>query len=92
MEPRPRNWNTPILHLNGLQDFVVGQIAGRKTKKEMEKVFKKYTFKVRLGSHGTTMGPQNIPLIKRWMKKNTNLNFKTSIFGGFENVFTGILG
>lgn len=92
MSPRPRNWNTPILHLNGLQDFVVGQIAGRKTKKEMEKVFKKYTFKVRLGSHGTTMGPQNIPLIKRWMKKNTNLNFKTSIFGGFENLFTGILG
>ena len=28
-------------------------------------------------THTTTMGPQNIPTVRRWLRKNTNINFSS---------------
>ena len=28
-------------------------------------------------THTTTMGPQNIPTVRRWLRKNTNNNFSS---------------
>jgi len=43
----------------------------------MEEVFSNYEMKNRIGTHTTTMGPQNILTVRRWLRKNTNINFST---------------
>jgi len=76
--PTPVNVNTPILHLNGLSDPIVPLIpAGSRSKAAMEEVFSNYEMKNRIGTHTTTMGPQNILTVRRWLRKNTNINFST---------------
>ena len=72
----PVNVNTPILHLNGLSDPIVPLIpAGSKSKAAMEEIFSNYELKNLIGTHKTTMSPQNIPTVRRWLRKNTNINF-----------------
>ena len=73
------NVNTPILHLNGLSDPIVPLIpAGSKSKVVMEEIFSNYELWTRLSTtHTTTMGPQNIPTVRRWLRKNTNINFSS---------------
>merc|ERR1712130_886307 len=76
--PTPVNVNTPILHLNGLSDPIVPLIpAGSRSKAAMEEFFSNYEMKNRIGTHTTTMGPQNILTVRRWLRKNTNINFST---------------
>ena len=76
--PTPVNKHTPILHLNGLMDPIVPVIpAGVMSEDAMKEVFTNYELKNRAGTHGTTMGPQNIPTIRRWLKRNTNIQFTT---------------
>merc|ERR1712233_18893 len=51
--------------------------AGSRSKAAMEEVFSNYEMKNRIGTHTTTMGPQNILTVRRWLRKNTNINFST---------------
>ena len=74
----PVNVNTPVLHLNGLSDPIVPLIpAGSNSKAAMEEIFSNYELKNRIGTHTTTMGLQNIPTVRRWLRKNTNINFSS---------------
>ena len=79
IQPRPVNWNTPFLHINGLADLIVPYYpAGMKTEEEMKKVFPNYVFKNEFGTHTTTFSRFNIFTIRKirnWAKKNTNLKF-----------------
>ena len=76
--PTPVNVDTPILHLNGAFDSIVPIIpAGLRSAAAMEKVFPNYEFKTRIGNHFTTVGPLSILTVRRWLKKNTNINFST---------------
>ena len=84
--PTPANVATPILHLNGLMDPIVPVFpAGSRSEAAMEEVLTKYQLKKRIGTHFTTMGPQNIPTVRRWLKANTNINN-----GGLSNVLDNI--
>ena len=76
--PNPVNVDTPIFQVNGIADLVVPLYpAGEKTRKEMKKVFSKYTYKAFVGTH-LTIGRYKLTIrsIKKWMKKNTNLKFR----------------
>ena len=54
-------------------DLLVAFNAGKKTKKDMEKVFTRYEFKgILLGNHATTVDLA-APMIKRWIKENTSI-------------------
>ena len=54
-------------------DLLVAFNAGKKTKKDMEKVFTRYEFKgILLGNHATTVDLA-APMIRRWIKENTNI-------------------
>ena len=75
IHPPPVNADTPILHLNGLLDPIVPLPCGHATKSEMTKVFSNYELSNRPGTHATTMGPQNIPKVIRWLAANTNIQF-----------------
>ena len=76
--PTPVNVDTPILHLNGAQDPIVPIVpAGLKSKAALEKVFTNYEFKSRTGTHTTSINPSNILRVRRWLKKNTNINFSS---------------
>ena len=89
--PTPVNVNTHILHLNGLFDPIVSTIAGSRSAAAMKKVFPNYELKNSVGTHMLTMGSHNIPTVRRWLKKNTNINFSRRdsmignipSFGGF---------
>ena len=71
--PTPINKDTPILQVNGMLDILVAFNAGKKTKKDMEKVFTRYEFKgILLGNHATTVDLAS-PMIRRWIKENTNI-------------------
>ena len=85
-KPTPVNVDTPILHLNGLMDPIVPVFpAGSRSAAAMKEVFTNYELKNRIGTHLTTMGPQNIPTIRRWLRANTNINF-----GGLSNLLDNI--
>jgi len=78
---RPVNKDTPILHMNGMADMIVPVYpAGKKTEKAMKEVFSHYTFKtIPLTTHTTTApNPLTMPTLKKWLKANTNLKFKSS--------------
>ena len=71
--PTPINKDTPILQVNGMLDLLVAFNAGKKTKKDMEKVFTRYQFKgILLGNHASTVDLA-APMIRRWIKENTNI-------------------
>jgi len=77
--PLPVNQHTPILHMNGMMDFIVPVFpAGRSTEREMKKVFTQYEFKAIPGTTHMTTAPNPItmPIIKKWLKQHTNLKFK----------------
>jgi len=76
---RPVNWNTPILHLNGIMDPIVPVPCAIATKRAMEPVFTNYQLKLAIGTHVSTMGPHNIPFVKCWMKENTNIKFRFTL-------------
>ena len=81
--PDPVNKDTPIFHMNGMMDPIVKHIpAGKKTEKEMKKVFTRYTYKPIVGAtHSTTVNPVTIPVLRKWLKENTNLKFKNCLLG-----------
>lgn len=89
--PKPVNWNSPILHLNGLFDPIVPLPCGYATKRAMEPVFPNYQLKNRIGTHTTTTSPINIPTVRRWMKANTNIQFH-SFFGGIRAGVRSFIG
>jgi len=77
----PVNRDTPILHMNGMADMIVPVYpAGKKTEEAMKEVFTHYTFKaIPLTTHMTTApNPMTMPILKKWLKANTNLKFKNS--------------
>jgi len=79
----PVNKHTPILHMNGMMDPIVPVVpAGKMTEREMLKVFTRYEFKAIPGTtHLTTApNPMTMPILKKWLKENTNLKFKSSLF------------
>ena len=98
---QPVNINTPIFHMNGMADPIVPVWpAGRVTERLMKEVFSDYTFKaIPFTTHATTApSPVTMPILKKWLKENTNLKFKggfsgiSDMFGGgggFSNLFGG---
>ena len=81
----PVNRDTPILHLNGLQDKIVPMICGQKTSEAMNPVFTNYTLQNIPGGHGS---PIILPFaiqfkrqIKGFLQKNMpQLKFKSGLF------------
>ena len=69
----PVNWDTPILHLNGLQDSIVPLICGQKTLEAMNPVFSNYTLKNIPGKHSAPYNPFAIQFkqhIKGFLQEN----------------------
>ena len=76
--PTPINRGTPILHLNGALDLLVPVSAGLASSTAMNKVFTNYQLVNTVGSHSTTIGPQNMIGVYCWLKKNVpNMAFST---------------
>merc|ERR550517_919393 len=64
----PVNWDTPILHLNGLQDSMVPLICGQKTLEAMNPVFSNYTLNNFPGTRGAPLIPPFAIQFKRHIK------------------------
>ena len=81
----PVNRDTPILHLNGLQDKIVPMICEQKTSEAMNPVFTNYTLQNIPGHHGS---PIILPFaiqfkrqIKGFLQENMpQLKFKSGLF------------
>merc|ERR1712129_97751 len=84
----PVNQHTPIFHMNGMMDLIVPLVpAGLQTKHAMNEVFTNYTFRAIPGTtHATTApNPLTMPILKSWLKKNTNLKFKGGLSGALSS-------
>ena len=91
---RPVNINTPILHMNGMADPIVPLWpAGKVSERLMKEVFTDYTFKaIPFTTHVTTApNPLTMPILKKWLQRNTNLKFKGG-FSGVSGILGGVLG
>ena len=80
----PVNRDTPILHLNGLQDKIVPMICGQKTSEAMNPVFTNYNLQNIPGKHSSPYNPFAIQFkrqIKGFLQENMpQLKFKSGLF------------
>ena len=67
----PVNKDTPIFHMNGIQDLIVPIPCGTATKNAMNQVFPNYELNNMRGIHMTTTNnPVNMPRLYCWFKRN----------------------
>ena len=72
----PVNRHTPILHLNGEEDQIVTEYAGKRTANELKTVFPRYTLDFAHGGHLSLLLKPNLPvwhIIRDWLGKHNLL-------------------
>jgi predicted esterase len=69
-QPVPANKDTPIFHMNGIQDLIVPSICGSTTSAALNQVFTRYEMTKVFGTHWTIINKWSVPIIHSWLRSN----------------------